>query len=430
MTPAEALEELNKRGPWATLGDVGGQGARDLSETFAQVPGKARTAATKVFKVRAAARGRRLREGIKQVLSSEDLDTTVAQIAKARNAEALPHLETALTHGTVKSPTVVNLVTRQKLLKKFVKQAQGDLSLGPVKPTDMRLVHQAYVKLNERIRSLEAARTPAAKEIRELLKLRSMKSRFRTALVKEIPEYGQYLEKYASGASLKSAAELGSTFEKFNARGIRNWMKDASQQEQEMFVIGAARALKDKVSKTINTGGSPKALFGSDELRSRMRALFPNNSEGQKQFREFRKLIVEQETPFIELERQAMGGSPTARRLAQQQQTRMPDWVAAAGAEAAMPGAAIPTLISRAGLRAFLKRFRGAPTKRQGEMIADVLYTTSGEINRKMLGRLISSAKDQTDIRAILAAVSAAAGSFGGQQRTSLPLGLPLRPAP
>lgn len=86
-----------------------------------------------------------------------------------------------------------------------------------------------------------------------------------------------------------------------------------SPSERQMFQVGLAQDLLDRIDRTPDNVDATRRIFGNDLVRSRVAAAF--GGENTPEFQNFRQ-IAESEAQFAATNRQFLQGSPTARRAA------------------------------------------------------------------------------------------------------------------
>jgi hypothetical protein len=86
-----------------------------------------------------------------------------------------------------------------------------------------------------------------------------------------------------------------------------------NDSQREMYRVGAAQALRDRIEGTQDAADATRRIFGNTQVRSRIAAGF--GGENTQAFRNFRD-TMEREAVFADTNRQLLQGSPTARRLA------------------------------------------------------------------------------------------------------------------
>jgi hypothetical protein len=111
------------------------------------------------------------------------------------------------------------------------------------------------------------------------------------------------------------ALASGRSFLSRDPEVISGMVKGMSPSEREMFQVGVARALKDKVSGAADGADATRKMFGNDLIRQKIAAAFGSEDA----FQQFQN-SMDREAQFANTRNQVLRGSQTARRLAGQQE--------------------------------------------------------------------------------------------------------------
>lgn len=318
INPADLTTQLAGMGKEGTIADIGGANTQGLGRTIVGLPGQGKEAATDFLNQRQAGQGSRIADSLNSNLgiNSNYYDAEAASLAQQKKAVPL-YQEAFQANQSVSSPAISRILDTpagQSALKKAATFMQNDMSLMGV--PDPELAEQAklvgtyqpggiasglklrtldYVKqaLDDQIGGLY--RTGANKEANSI---NSLKNNLLTALDNSDQattggKYAQARAIWAGEARSQEALDMGRSFINEDATITNRNLNALPQGEKEMFRIGAAQALRDKVANTPysadagkNIFGDPAELYGSQAKRERVQALFPdqvsfNNFENQ-----------------------------------------------------------------------------------------------------------------------------------------------------
>jgi hypothetical protein len=179
------------------------------------------------------------------------------------------------------------------------KRAMGDV-IG-----DIDLIDATKKVMDDQIQvAIRAGRT---NKVRDLV-------RAKNALVNEadkvVPEYKQARDFFAGKAQLENAAETGELFLKLKSREVADLVKTMSTSEKGMFILGAKKAIIDKLETFQTNSDGAKKLFGKGGDMPKLRSLF----DDEKSFKQFADAL-EIESQFILTRNAARGNSTTAKQV-------------------------------------------------------------------------------------------------------------------
>ena len=170
----------------------------------------------------------------------------------------------------------------------------------------------------------------------------------RSQLVRELdalnPDYAAARTAYAGPAQARDAMQQGQGFMRMAPRDIEDQMGRMGSNQQDMYRLGGRTALADKVEQSRTTANPWQAIYGSPVAQQRIGAVFP---EGADRFGRAYALENEMARTGNEL----LGGSPTATRLAADQQlgNQVGEQLVNGAVDTAITGAPIRTGVSLLG---------------------------------------------------------------------------------
>lgn len=327
LDPAQIKQSLSELGPEASIADAAGANTQGLGRAVAGMPGNAKESITNFLDKRQAAQGARVEEATAQGLlggKRSYYDAEQALVDQQKLANPL-YQEAYKENQSVNSP-VINKILRTPAGKKALNEAavkmQNDMTLVGV--PDAELAEQAKlvgtykkggIASGLKMRTLDYVKQALDDQIGSSLSV-GEKGNARIfqgqkkALVSEMDnldstairnaqgeiispgKYAQARSAFAGPAQARDALESGRKFMLDDSELTNRALNDMSDGEKEMFRIGAARALRDKIYSTPYTAdsvknvyGSPTDLFGSAAKRERLQTVFPS----KEAFNDFEK---------------------------------------------------------------------------------------------------------------------------------------------
>jgi hypothetical protein len=140
----------------------------------------------------------------------------------------------------------------------------------------------------------------------------STRTQYRNALKALNPSYRAALDTFSDGSASIDAVNRGRKIFTTKPEQTRAFVANMSKSDQEFFRLGAADALLEKIAKTSVGGDDSKRLVGNSYVQDQLAPLFPRKSD-------FNKFIasVEAEAKMFKIRHSVIGGSDTARRVAE-----------------------------------------------------------------------------------------------------------------
>lgn len=358
-------------GEGSTLADVGGEGVRNLAGTVARTPGPGQQAARNFLKARSLRTGDRLRNLVTRTVSGDDFTGTLEDITNARRSTAKQLYEEAFEANPVIDNPMVQRILASKRGRSAVNKARGFPEFQDMADNDIRLIDQVYKTIGSNANT--ARRGGDSQLARNMTQLQTS---LRAAMP---PKYRAALSAYSDDSLMADALTNGRDYilrtpagKKIDARTIAN----LPEGEKEMFTIGVSEGLRDMINATPDNQVQTmlRKLFGSPEIRGRMRALFPNS----KAFNTFKKGVIN-ESKFVETARRTMGGSPT-----QERQDAVTDALKGLGVALDIGAPLAQGRVGQAAaniVRAVKGKAQRALPPAQSQELADILFNPSAAAN-------------------------------------------------
>lgn len=329
MTPDQVRQALAGMGPEAAIVDSAGANTQGLARGIAGMPGEAKQQASEFFDQRQAGQGTRVNDATAKGLGVNQSYYDAEEALQNQQKQAHPLYSDAYAENqNINSPAISKILRTpagQKALSSARVLMQNDMTLmgvpdkelaeqaklvGSYKPggiaSGLKLRTLDYVKraLDDQVGALQRAGEGNSARILGNLKrnLVGELDRADTTAVRDAAgnitapgKYSQARAMYAGPAQSQEALEAGRGFINNDAELTNRAMASMSPGEKEMFRVGAARALRDKIMNTAygadsvkNIFGAPDALFGSAAKREKMQTLFPD----QQSFNDFEKQMM------------------------------------------------------------------------------------------------------------------------------------------
>ena len=291
--------------------DIGGvtQSGRNLmglADAAANMPGPGATMAGKV-----ASRGQtqiqRVGNALDEAISSKNLYKVTDEALAAIEKNAPPAYAKAFAEKPVTSDKIQALLQEPKIqsgikrgveIQRIEAAAEGrvfdpnDYGLVSVNPgvedtlqmaavPNMRLLDAGKKGLDAMI---EEAKNPLTGKMTEMGRaLSKLKSSYVGELDSLNPSYAAARKTYGDQASRLNALNMGRDFNRMDAEEISRFMADKTKADAEKasFAVGVRRALQDRMDK-MRDGGNAVGRLWNQDLRNKLRPLFPTNSSFNK----------------------------------------------------------------------------------------------------------------------------------------------------
>jgi len=305
MTPTEAAGRLQEMPEGATLLDVDAPNVQRLGEAVMTEKGQGFARGKRLMDQRQEDAAPRVTETIATVMGDPNtFSTRVEQFEEKMLRDAAPLYEQFRAMAVEFTPTLNRIIRRlerggsssSNILNKARRLAEtaGDIE-PPAKganegPINMTVLDYAKQHLDDLIETAAAKGTGA--ELRAYQKLNN-------ELKKELDaqtggKYAEARNAYEGPAKLKGALEAGRKFLRLDSDEISKNMDGMSKGEQEMFRLGAAKYLRDRMLDRSDNRDVSKAFFNNALKRERIRELFPEATS----FKALEKMFRDEEAMF------------------------------------------------------------------------------------------------------------------------------------
>ena len=443
------LEATREGGRPVTLADVGGENFRGALDTAVNQPGRARSLAAEFFGRRQTGVDGRLSEARRVGKSqadriADDLSLTgrrgqyfedVDALLEKRAQDAAPLYDEAYAAhgGAFTSPAIDRLLKTpagRSAFDKALRIAENEVvGADPTNPAFQRQFARAVDYLSNGFvenrpipwRALdlvkrglddvvESHRDPVTRKIstNEGRAASSVLHAFRSEMRRQNPSYGAALDAYSGPTHTMGVMEDGRSIfsPKTQPEQVAKQMRGLPAGDRDAYIAGIEQALKEKLDNIdVRHDASKRVLGGRDQAKLYAAV---GKEKGDEIVRRLRTEAAMYETQGV------MGGSQTARRLAQQ------DDLDANTAEAVMfdmlttPGATKATSLVRRGLEALRNYGSGVHNEQVRENLTKMLLAAHPKDQERVLAIIEREIANRTAQQAARSTSAAATGLGSG----------------
>lgn len=315
-TPEMASAQLRKMPPGGAIADVGGENMRRLSETVAQMPGKGSNIARQFFDLRQRAAPVRVDNLLQKVLKTKgSYHGALREVTNRLKSASTPYYEQAQELPVRLTPPLRALNRRlMDTDPSILSDAEKTIRRGgPITGGEFAFWDQVKKNLDDAASAAyRQGKNNLGGRYREMARALTdeIDSQFAEKADDGVSVYKKAREMWRGDKQMMEALERGRKFLSEDAEDIASVVDDLSPGELEMFRLGAARQLRDKVLGRSETSDVYKAWFNKPLMREKIEALFDDWRDVAKLHRGMRS-----EQRMFETQTQSMGNSATARRL-------------------------------------------------------------------------------------------------------------------
>ena len=351
---------------------------------------------------------RRIERDMTRALGSpDDYATAVGDVVARRGQQASRDFQVAMAVDVPLTPALRNVLERPAMqtIMRNVQASLANEGQAVGRETRMQALHRLKVELDNQIGQARRAQAmgndrTAGMDARTLQILKN-------DLLRSIDNvsYRTALDNFAGESALMNAAEDG--FEnalKMHVEEIGPMLRRMSAGEQEMWRLGASRALAGRLRQGNVLRDRTENVFSSPDMQLRMRSIFPDG----RSRREFQRALT-QEARMADTRKAVQGNSTTAKQLAQGQEAGQE--VAAVSAVANAATGRFEPLMKWLGRQA--NNFTGL-TPASANAIIDAAMTQSGNQVPQALREALARAARVPEVRAMMVQRMLAASNAGG----------------
>ena len=406
LTPAELEASVGELGPLGTIADVGGANVKGLAQAVANSPGAGQQAAQQYLTARAEGQTKRLDDAVKTATGAQgSAFDTMEALSDARRAAAAPAYD-KFNNATTVTPTQaaelrpfladpigqqalqkgINIARMEALAKGeafnpsdygvTVAQDGTATVISPTSATPRMLdaVKRGYDQVLEQYRDPTTGKLVLDQTGRAIDGVRAA---YVAKMRGMFPEYGAALDAWAGPSKDMDALSLGRRVLGADPDVTASVVSKLSPSEKQMFQVGLAQELKNRIAATPDEADATRRIFGNDLIRSKIAAGF--GGENTPAFQNFRK-TMEQEATFAKTNREMTKGSQTAMRTAaiQDMNQQGPDLLAPAAHILMGNPAAAGVNLARQAVNPLMAMVK-APSEQTTALLGDLLYNPAAQ---------------------------------------------------
>jgi hypothetical protein len=324
-TTSRAANEMGKT-PGMALADVAGDSTRNLLRTAANVPGKAQSQIRAKLTIRQMQQGDRILSAVRKTLADPDgyltakdeIADTAKTLAKPLYEQAyktpVPFTETL--EGILETPAGKKALAQAEALAANEQQPFRQFFINMVDDTTgiVRRVPDArgwdYIKRGfDDVIQAEKAGTFGQSNNQARI-ITDLKNRMLREIDEANPAYKEARKIWSSQAGMDDALESGRLSLKQSPEATRRALGDLSEAEKQMFRVGMADAIRDRIGSANFTHNALLKFFSSRDQLANLKAAFATD----EQFSAFRKAM------FAEAQKRVTyntvtGNSTTAKQM-------------------------------------------------------------------------------------------------------------------
>lgn len=307
----------------ATVADVGGENVRGLVERVAQTPGAGRTLVVPRLEGRQAGQLARLGQDLREATgSAQTAMQATEQTMQQRAVAARPLYERAMAADVAADPNLSRIwqeVTADgwglHILKRpeLRRTLETEFGISQPRSTLSMPVLDAWKRQADDL--VEAARRSGENNRARVIS--GLRDRLVAAVDEANPAYAEARNAWAGPSRYLDAIEQGRGISgtKIGAEELRATLAGMTDAEREGFRIGAVSSILGRMGNDPAKLGDMTKFLRSPEMRAKLDAIMPS-TEAADQWRK----AFDFEVRSSELTGQALRGSATARRLAEDAQ--------------------------------------------------------------------------------------------------------------
>jgi hypothetical protein len=325
MTPEELFlktQEAQKLRPGvATPADVGGENVRGLVERIAQTPGAGRTQVVPALTERQRGQMARISTDLRSLTGARQTATqAISETMEQRAQDAKPLYDIAFDFNARAKPEIVkawNEVTstgwgRSILMRPdFRRTLQTEYGISDPTNAPLMVVIDAWKKAADDMIG-KAIKSGEGNQARVLSGMRDW---ILSVVDEHNPAYPQARGAWSGPSRYLDAIDEGRNIFKTNIGSdeVASGVAAMKPADREGYVIGAVSAILGKMGNDPAKFADMTKYLRSPEMRKKVAALMPDE-KARHQWQQ----RLDFEVSSSELTRQGLGGSPTARRQAEQ----------------------------------------------------------------------------------------------------------------
>jgi hypothetical protein len=360
--------------PNLSLMDVGGENTQALAGKMSRMQGEPRQIVTDFLNQRDAEAGNRLTSAIDARLASGGPTFTTGQQLMQQRAQQTAPLWQKFYDAPALNPDTIaaggaldNMMTRPAM----VKAANNALNLAKEEgrdPASLGITFNVagdpvfekvpswqtldYVKrgLDDVLNSHRDSTTGRLVRDESVNAIEKTMQGFRDFIDANNPAYAPARAAWSGPSQSRAAMKMGGGFANMAPDRIAYEISRLAPGDQDFYRLGAANALKSQIAGKGPGGNEALALMGNKTRQDQLAAIFPD----QTSFQQFMDQVARPEGQMFQTRQNVIGGSPTGRRVAEDQGSSFARDIAAPLAVSIAAGHPTPMLSLLPRIGAFL----------------------------------------------------------------------------
>jgi hypothetical protein len=303
-TPEALMQRLFSASPSTTIADVGGDSLRALTRTVAKASPEARNIVADALETRALDAPARVSSQVaRRVSGVGDYFGSLDELAQARKQLSAPLYAKAYQEGAQIDREGLKPLLMDQRIVDAVNKAKAEYGVRAEAPVNsLETLDGAKKVLDDIIGSAMQAgqRQKAASYL-------ALKGQLVETLDSVSPSYAEARKVFGDFSSLQNAQERGLKFDSLQPEEIRRAVSKMTPVEADAFRIGVRESLQRKVNAVADGADPAKRIFGNQQKRNQLKAVFGDNRKAFEQFSQrMRDEIAGADTKF-----KVIGGSRT-----------------------------------------------------------------------------------------------------------------------
>lgn len=405
---ATAMVTALRANPNLALMDVGGENTQALAGRMSRMQGEPRQVVTDFLNTRDAGAGNRLTAAVDaRIASGGPTFTTEQALMRQRAQDTKPLWDDFYAAPPLNPDTIAAGGELDKLMTRpaMVKASNRALSLAKEEgrdPASLGITFNAggdpvfervpswqtldYVKrgLDDVLNGHRDSTTGRLVRDESVNAIESTMRTFREFVDRHNPAYAPARAAWSGPSQSIAAMKMGSGFANMAPDRIAYEIGRLDAGDRDFYRLGAANALKSQIAGKGPGGNEALALMGNKTKQDQLAAIFPD----QASFQRFMQEVANPEAQMFQTRLNVIGGSPTGRRIAEDQAPSFGRDVVAPAAVSIAAGHPLPLLASLLPRAMSFLRHENNP--RVNTAAAQMLATADPAANAATLAQILA----------------------------------------
>jgi len=380
VTPEQAAKRLTQR-PGSILPDVAGENVRGLARAAAAFPGRAKNAAENFLEARQYGSGDRVRRAL-SLADTDDVYGMIDEVNEVARRKAAPLYKLAEQTPIEMTEELETLLKRPSVVKAFqaakrIAKEEGEELPKIFKIEDDKVVDilevpnmKAWAYIKRGLDDVVESTKDDFGRIRgnEGYAVNNTRKALDNILKEQNPDFAEAQAVWSGKMRFEEALKRGQKFLTEDADLSERAIKKMTPDELEMFRVGVAKAIRDKINKMGDGYDVGKRIFGNKDMRRKLKLAFGDD----RSFREFQKVVLN-EMNQAQTRQKVLGNSVTGRLEAEKADLMVDPTFLSNLAQGNLGGAA------RAGLGYVTNRMK-VPSESLGNELTQMMFTPNQQV--------------------------------------------------